>query len=51
MGNREQNRQDEAGLALIRKLIQDIRYGSISIYVQDGKIVQIEKTEKYRINN
>lgn len=22
-----------------------------SVYVQDGKIVRIEKTEKYRINN
>lgn len=51
MRNKEQNGQDETGLEWIRKLIQDVQYGCISIYIQDGKIVQIEKTEKYRVNN
>lgn len=28
--------------------IQDIRYGSVVVVIQDGKIVQIEKNEKVR---
>ncbi|QAT51324.1 DUF2292 domain-containing protein [Caproiciproducens sp. NJN-50] len=28
--------------------IKDIRYGSIVVVIQDGKIVQIEKNEKVR---
>lgn len=38
-------------LEIIKKLIQSMRFGSISIIIQDGKIVQIEKTEKYRIKD
>jgi Uncharacterized small protein len=30
------------------KYIQDIRYGSVVVVIQDGKIVQIEKNEKVR---
>lgn len=36
---------------IFRKLaqyIKEIRYGSIQIIIQDGKIVQIEKNEKVR---
>ncbi len=36
---------------IYRKLMQyikEIRYGSIVVVIQDGKIVQIEKNEKVR---
>ncbi len=36
---------------IFRKLtqyIKEIRYGSIQIIIQDGKIIQIEKNEKVR---
>lgn len=33
----------------IRKAIGEIQYGSVSIIIQDGKIVQIDKTEKRRV--
>lgn len=36
---------------IFRKLMQyikEIRYGSIQIIIQDGKIIQIEKNEKVR---
>lgn len=36
-------------LELIQKLIHSIQYGTITIIIQDGKIVQIDKNEKYRI--
>jgi len=31
------------------QLMKNIQYGSITLIIQDGKIIQIEKTEKYRI--
>ena len=30
------------------KYVQEIRYGSVVVVIQDGKIVQIEKNEKVR---
>lgn len=38
-------------LEIVEDLIRSIKYGSITIIVQDGKIVQIDKTEKHRIRN
>jgi hypothetical protein len=37
-------------LKKIREFIETIRFGSVSVIVQDGKIVQIEKHEKVRMN-
>ena len=31
------------------ELIAGVRYGSVNIIIQDGKIVQIEKNEKLRM--
>lgn len=31
------------------KNIRDIKYGSVTIIIQDGKIVQIERNEKLRM--
>lgn len=39
----------EEDIARIRELLSDIRYGSVTIIVQDGKIIQIEKNEKMRL--
>lgn len=36
-------------LKLIDKLIGSIKFGTVTVIVQDGKIVQIEKNEKYRM--
>ena len=33
----------------LEKLLQDMKYGSITLIVQDGKVIQIDKTEKYRM--
>ena len=32
-------------------VLQDIQFGSIEIVVHDGRIVQIDKHEKFRIKN
>ena len=39
----------EQDLKKIIELIEATRYGSITVIVQDGKIVQIEKNEKIRL--
>ena len=36
-------------LEIIKKYIEAIRFGSITIVIQDGKIIQIEKVEKTRL--
>lgn len=36
-------------LLKIKTFIEDIRFGSVTVIVQDGKIVQIEKQEKLRL--
>ena len=40
-----------AHLKTVDEMIQNIQYGSVTIIVQDGKVVQIEKLEKHRIKN
>ncbi|MGC4044322.1 MAG: YezD family protein [Armatimonas sp.] len=36
-------------LAEIENAIRSIRYGSVQIIIQDGLVVQIDKTEKLRL--
>ncbi|GAF66310.1 YezD family protein [Alkalihalobacillus trypoxylicola] len=33
----------------LQDLLKGLQYGSITIVVQDGKIVQLEKSEKVRV--
>lgn len=41
-------RQSEA-LAEVRAALRGLRYGHISIIVQDGVVIQIERTERTRL--
>ena len=40
---------NEKQLAVIKNYIESIKYGSVNIIIQDGKIVQIDKSEKIRL--
>jgi len=40
---------DDTVLEEIRKAILSLRFGNVQIIVQDGKVVQIDKTEKIRL--
>jgi len=40
---------DRTTLINIYKAICEIRYGSIQIHIQDGKIIQIDKLNKVRM--
>lgn len=51
MEDKSGKEQDSSSLQMIQELIHDIQYGSITIIIQDGRIVQIEKNEKHRIKS
>lgn len=38
-------------IKLLLEYIKVIQYGSVTVSIQDGKIVQIEKNEKIRLTN
>lgn len=35
--------------ARLRQAIREIRYGSVTLVIQDGHVVQIDKSEKVRL--
>ena len=39
----------EQELQHIRDALQGLRYGAVNIIVQDGVVIQIERTEKHRL--
>lgn len=39
----------DASLTKVKEMIKDIRYGNVILIIQDGKIIQIDKTEKVRL--
>lgn len=44
-------KEDEKKLLLqILKAVKSIRFGCVQIFVQDSKVVQIDKTEKIRFD-
>jgi hypothetical protein len=34
---------------LVREALQSIRFGTVSLVVQDGRVIQVDKSEKIRI--
>lgn len=40
--------RNEAALDQVRQSLKDLRYGSVTVIVQDGVVIQIERTEKLR---
>ncbi len=42
---------ERSHLEILKKLLNTMKYGSITFIVQDGKIIQIDKTEKYRLKD
>lgn len=44
-----QNEEFSEVVEIIRKALQDMEFGSVTIMVQDGRIVSIESTEKFKV--
>lgn len=42
---------DTVWLNLVREKVQSLRYGVVQIVIHDGKVTQIERTEKTRIDS
>lgn len=40
---------DPEWLALVRAQVQDLRYGVVQLVVHNGRVTQIERTEKVRL--
>lgn len=41
----------ESYLEMINTLVKDMKYGTITVIVQDGKVIQIDKTDKIRVKS
>lgn len=35
---------------LVREALSSIRFGTVTLVVQDGRVIQVDKNEKFRIN-
>ena len=42
--------KNEKYLEEVKRIVKEIKYGSITLIVQDGKVIQIDKTEKIRMD-
>ena len=42
---------EEELMAQIGRMLRTLKFGSITLVIQDGKIVQIEKNEKVRLRS
>ncbi|MCX6024266.1 MAG: YezD family protein [Chloroflexi bacterium] len=49
-GLSEVSREETAVLAEVLAALRSIRFGTVQMTVQDGKVVQIDKTEKMRLD-
>ena len=41
----------ESYLKIIDDLVKEMKYGTITVIVQDGKVIQIDKTDKIRLKS
>lgn len=39
----------EAQIRRIQDAVKDIRYGAVSLIIQDGRLIQIDRSEKIRL--
>lgn len=47
--NKKKSDNIDVSLTKVKEMIKDIRYGNVILIIQDGKIIQIDKTEKVRL--
>ncbi|MCI7181431.1 MAG: YezD family protein [Schaedlerella sp.] len=47
----ERTKVTNEDLKKIKEFIEQIRFGSVTVIVQEGKVIQIEKHEKVRLNS
>lgn len=47
----KQQRQEEDWLTIVQRKVESLRFGVVQIIVHDGKVTQIESTEKTRLES
>jgi hypothetical protein len=47
--NYKKNVITDRDMSKIKEFLETMQYGSVTIVVQDGKVIQLEKCEKVRI--
>jgi hypothetical protein len=47
--NQADKRSDPEWLALVRAQVENLRFGLVQLVVHDGRVTQIERTEKTRL--
>lgn len=47
--NKKVNTISDNDIKKIKEFLETIQYGSVTVIVQDGKVIQIEKNEKVRL--
>jgi hypothetical protein len=45
----ENSKLSNKPIEMISKLVGDIKYGTVTVIIQDGKVIQIESNEKFRL--
>lgn len=48
MGEKDPNPKCSDYLKEVKRMVDGVRFGSVTIIIQDGKVIQIDKTEKTR---
>lgn len=43
--------QQKSYLQVIQELVRDVKYGTVSIILQDGNVVQVEQNKKIRFTH
>lgn len=49
MDNKKSNHMDSDYLKVVEEYVKQVKFGSITLIVQDGKVIQIDKNEKIRL--
>jgi hypothetical protein len=47
---RQEGRREQDWLVLMQQHVRSLRYGVVQIVVHDGRVTQVEKTEKVRLD-
>lgn len=51
MSGKDKKSRNEEYLSIIRDAVSQIQYGTVTVSIQDGVIVQVERSERYRLKN
>ena len=49
MDRKKSEKQEDNYIDIVVQYVNEVKYGSVLLLIQDGKVIQVEKTEKKRI--